>query len=167
VTAVPSRTTGAVLVDELIGHRWDYFSGVPCSLLKGAFSRLESLGADEPAHYLPAPREEVAVAAAAGAYLAGRNPVVFMQNSGLGYCLNTLTSLLLIYRIPLVLVISWRGWGRDAVEHVIIGEAIQHLLDDVGVPHQVLGDVPAAVHWSTTTATADRKPVALLVKEEI
>ncbi len=165
--AVSQQTTGAVLVEELIEHRWDYFSGVPCSLLKGAFVRLEALGADQAAYYLPAPREEVAVAAAAGAYLAGRNPVVLMQNSGLGYCLNTLTSLLLIYRIPVVLVISWRGHGPDAVEHVIIGEAIERLLDAIGVPHQVLDDVPAAVRWATSTASSSRRPVALLVQETI
>ncbi|MQA08875.1 MAG: hypothetical protein GEU98_10090 [Pseudonocardiaceae bacterium] len=164
---MPPRETGAGLVDELIRERWDYFSGVPCSLLKGAFSRLENLAADEPASYLPAPREEVAVAAAAGAYLAGRNPVVLMQNSGLGYCLNTLTSLLLIYRIPLVLIISWRGHGADAVEHVVIGEAIPRLLDDVHIAHRVMDDVHGAVSWSTAKATETRRPVAILVKEAI
>ncbi len=161
------QTTGAALVNELIGHRWDYFSGVPCSLLKGAFSHLETLTIDDPACYLPAPREEVAVAAAAGAYLAGRNPVVLMQNSGLGYCLNTLTSLLMIYRIPLILIISWRGYGPDAVEHVVIGEAIERLLDDIDLPHHVLEDIPTAVCWSTTTATSRQKPVALLIKDPI
>lgn len=89
---------GATLIDEFISHGFDYFSGVPCSMLKGAFRRLEEIGPGE-GTYLPAPREEVSAAAAAGAYLAGRNPVVLMQNSGLGYSLNTLTSLLLIYRI--------------------------------------------------------------------
>lgn len=161
------QTIGAALVDDFIGHQWDYFSGVPCSLLKGAFARLETLNVDERACYLLAPREEVAVAAAAGAYLAGRNPVVLMQNSGLGYCLNTLTSLLLIYRIPLVLLVSWRGHGPDAVEHVVIGEAIERLLDDIGVPHETLADVSGAVRWSTSTAESSRGPVALLVKETI
>lgn len=159
--------TGSGLVDEFIEHDWNYFSGVPCSLLKGAFARLESLGTDEPADYLPAPREEVAVAAAAGAYLAGRRPVVFMQNSGLGYCLNTLTSLFLIYRIPLVLVISWRGHSADAIEHVVIGKSVEHLLDDIDVPHLLLDDIPDAVHWSTSTAAATHQPIALLVKEAI
>ncbi|NKQ58217.1 hypothetical protein HFP15_35735 [Amycolatopsis sp. K13G38] len=161
------QTAGAALVEELIDHQWDYFSGVPCSLLKGAFARLENLDDDQRAAYLPAPREEVAVAAAAGAYLAGRNPVVLMQNSGLGYCLNTLTSLLLIYRIPLVLIVSWRGHGPDAVEHVVIGEAIERLLDDIGVAHRTLDDVSGAVRWSTSTAESNRTPVALLVKEAI
>jgi sulfopyruvate decarboxylase subunit alpha len=161
------RSTGAALVDEFVEHHWDYFSGVPCSLLKGAFTHLETLGTEQNPHYLPAPREEAAVAAATGAYLAGRNPVVLMQNSGLGYCLNTLTSLTLIYRIPLVLVISWRGHGPDAVEHTVIGRVVERLLDNIEVPHQVLGDVRPAVEWSTSTASSSGGPAALLVTEEI
>ena len=52
-----------------------------------------------------------------------------MQNSGLGYSFNVLTSLNLIYKLGLPLVISWRGHGPDAVEHDIIGRELTNLLD--------------------------------------
>jgi sulfopyruvate decarboxylase TPP-binding subunit len=75
----------------------------------------------------------------AGAYLAGKLPVLLMQNSGLGYCLNAFTSLNLIYRIPVLVIMSWRGeGGKDAPEHIIMGKINQKLLQTAGMCHSVL-----------------------------
>lgn len=64
---------------------------------------------------------------------------MLMQNSGLGYCLNVLTSFNFIYDIPILLLISWRGaYGNDAVEHDIIGEKLTDLLDSVDIPYKEL-----------------------------
>jgi sulfopyruvate decarboxylase TPP-binding subunit len=52
-----------------------------------------------------------------------------MQNSGLGYSLNAFTSLNLIYKIPTLVIMSWRGCGgNDAPEHIIMGEISEELL---------------------------------------
>jgi sulfopyruvate decarboxylase TPP-binding subunit len=89
---------------------FDFFTGVPDSILGGIIATLMERGL-----YVPAVREDEAVAMAAGAYMAGRVPVVLMQNSGLGTSLNTLISLNLIYKQPCLLLISWRGFeGKDA-----------------------------------------------------
>lgn len=75
---------------------------------------------------------------ACGAYLAGRWPCILMQNSGLGYCLNALTSLNLIYKIPSLIIVSFRGFeGKDAPEHIVMGRSCLKLLDDVGIPYLV------------------------------
>src|SRR5207245_122100 len=80
------------------------------------FTALEALPASG---YVPAVREDSAVGIAAGAYLAGKKPVVLMQNSGLGVCLNAILSLNAIYAIPALLVVSWRGeGGKDAPERI-------------------------------------------------
>ena len=50
-------------------------------------------------------REDSALGLAAGAYLGGRQPVVFMQNSGLGVSMNALVSLHQIYDIPALLAV--------------------------------------------------------------
>jgi len=61
-------------------------------------------------------REEEAFGIAAGLYLGGRKPTVMLQSSGLGNSLNAITSLLLPYRIPVLIVVSMRGdegeWNR-------------------------------------------------------
>jgi phosphonopyruvate decarboxylase len=119
---------------EAEGYGW--FGGVPCSLLKGVIRRFD----EEPRWgYVSATREDSAVGMAAGAWMAGRKPAVFLQNSGLGVCLNALVSLNLIYEIPSLLVVSWRGeGGKDAPEHLVMGEIMTQYFDLVRLPWRVL-----------------------------
>src|SRR5438045_2266613 len=83
-----------------------------------------------------ATREEEACGIAAGLYLGGRRPTVMMQSSGLGNSLNALTSLVLPYQIPMLMVISMRGdAGEWNAAQVPMGRAIRSILDAVGIPH--------------------------------
>ena len=125
-----------LLIKKLKFEGYNFFTGVPCSLLKETFSLLEK----EEEEYYPAIREDSALGLASGAVLAGRKAAVFMQNSGLGYSLNVLTSFNLIYEVPLLIVMSWRGYGKDAIEHNIIGEKITSILDSVEIPYFILDD---------------------------
>jgi sulfopyruvate decarboxylase subunit alpha len=147
----------------------DFATGVPCSLLAGMFSALERGGPRARIRYIPAPREDTAVGIAVGARLAGATPVVLMQNSGLGYCLNVLTSLTLIYEIHPLIIMSWRGYdGADAVEHDVIGRAVAHLLDAVGIAHAVLDpERPDEAVASGMEAVRQDTPYVLLVTEGI
>src|SRR5205809_7846628 len=117
-------------VDRLLAAGFDFFVGVPCSLVKTLLVELERRGL-----YLGETREDAALGVAAGAYLAGRTPVVIMQNSGLGVLLNAPVSLHLLYRIPALLLVAWRGYhGAHAPEHAVLGVAVPRLLDIFGVP---------------------------------
>ena len=113
-------------------------------MLAQLFAEVDS--PESPLLYHPATREDTALGLASGLALAGEPTVVMMQNSGLGYCLNVLTSFNLIYDLHLPLVISWRGRdGTDAVEHDIIGRTLTKLLDLYGISWNLLNtDEPAA-----------------------
>ena len=131
-----SSLTSQAFIDRLIQKNFKFFTGVPCSLLSGLISYLEEV---EEAKYIPSVREDAAVGLSAGAYLSGSLPVLLMQNSGLGYCLNAFTSLNLIYRIPVLVIMSWRGQGgKDAPEHIIMGDIDQKLLEIAGIGCSVL-----------------------------
>ena len=131
-----SSFTSKTFIDRLIRENFKFFTGVPCSLLSGLISYLEEV---EDAKYIPSVREDSAVGLCAGAYLSGSLPVLLMQNSGLGYCLNAFTSLNLIYRIPVLVIMSWRGQGgKDAPEHMIMGDISQKLLETAGMDYAVL-----------------------------
>ena len=144
---------------------FNFFTGVPDSILGGIIATLM-----EQRLYTPAVREDEAVAMAAGAYMAGKVPAVLMQNSGLGTSLNTLLSLNLIYRQPCLLLISWRGFqGKDAPEHLVMGQVMTQLLDTVRIPHRTLSE-PTAVddlNWVAQTFMKEHIPVALLIKRGI
>ena len=83
-----------------------------------------------------ATREEEAFGIAAGLYLGGAKPTVMLQSSGLGNSLNALTSLLLPYRIPALIVISMRGDAGEWNEaQVPMGRAVRAICDAIGIPH--------------------------------
>ncbi len=86
--------------------------GVPCSKLK--------LKSD-----VPCTREDEAVAFAAGASMAGAKATVFMQNAGLGNCIDTITCLLKPYGIKIHFVISHRTKPKH---HEFMGSITKELI---------------------------------------
>ena len=133
-----SSLTSQSFIKRLIQEDYKFFTGVPCSLLSGLIYELES---QQEARYIPAVREDAAVGLCTGAYLSGAMPVLLMQNSGLGYSLNAFTSLTLIYKIPMLVIMSWRGKdGKDAPEHIIMGDIDKQLLETAGMEFSVLSE---------------------------
>ncbi len=152
-------------VDTLMGSGFGFFTGVPCSLLSGLIYRLEE---SPEISYIPAVREDAAVGLCAGAYMAGKLPVLLMQNSGLGYCLNAFTSLNLIYKIPVLVIMSWRGYeGKDAPEHIIMGEINEDLMKTAGIEYAVLSEQnqQQALETALRKIKQEEVPFALLVKK--
>jgi len=90
-----------------------------------------------------ATREEEAFGIAAGLYLGGGRPTVMLQSSGLGNSLNALTSLLVPYQIPVLILMSMRGdAGEWNSAQVPMGRAARAILDAIGVPH-LIAETPA------------------------
>jgi phosphonopyruvate decarboxylase len=154
------------LLDLLEAHGYDFFTGVPCSLFEGVTRILDR----EPRYgYISAVREDSAIGVAAGAHLGGRQPVVLMQNSGLGVSVNAIVSLNQIYDIPALLVVSWRGQGGsrsgDAPEHIIMGDVTEPLLSLLSVPFRIFNPETLERDLAALTATMRQtaRPVALVV----
>jgi phosphonopyruvate decarboxylase len=158
---------GRRFLELLERHGYDFFTGVPCSLFKTLTRELD----DDPRFgYVSAVREDAALGLAAGAYLGGRQPVVLMQNSGLGVSVNALVSLHQIYDIPTLMLISWRGQdGHDAPEHLVMGSVMTPLLDLMAIPYEVLdaASMEQQVSSITTTMRRSGRPVALVVPKGV
>jgi phosphonopyruvate decarboxylase len=154
---------GDELARALVGHGFDFFTGVPCSLVASLIVALEPHG------YVAETREDAALGLAAGAALAGRRPLVLMQNSGFGVSLNAIGSLQDIYALPCLLVVTWRGYeGKDAPEHLVMGEAMPAILDAMHIPWRAISADPVAaaadVAWARARLDEKPGPVALVVK---
>ena len=129
-----------IAADKFLGplkrRGFDFFTGVPCSFLtpfiNGAIN-------DQNLSYVGAASEGEAIAIAAGAWLAGRNSVVMFQNSGLGNAVNPLTSLNFPFRIPVLMIVTWRGkpGSPDEPQHELMGEITPSLLDLMRVSHRL------------------------------
>jgi sulfopyruvate decarboxylase alpha subunit len=152
----------ARFVDRLLAAGFDFFTGVPCSLVRTVLAELEGRRL-----YRGETREDAALGVAAGAYLGGRTPVVVMQNSGLGVSLNALGSLHLLYRIPCLLLVTWRGLeGKDAPEHLVMGEVMPRLLELFGIPYRVpsAGEMETDLEWAAASLRESAQPVALVIR---
>ena len=118
-----------------------FFTGVPDSLL-APFCACVSDSSRSTEHIVAA-NEGNAVALAAGHHLATCGiGVVYMQNSGLGNAINPLTSLAdrEVYRIPMLLVVGWRGEPgvEDEPQHVKQGRITPGLLNLLEIPFRIL-----------------------------
>jgi len=170
VASSPTTTKAGVagrFLDALERNGFDFFAGVPCSLLTGVIRALEE---DPRRGYISAVREDVALGMAAGAYFGGASPVVFMQNSGLGTSLNALTSMILMYELPVLIVVSWRGeGGKDAPEHILAGAMMQDLLDLIGIEHRLLDadHLDEQIASAAERIGATNRPYALVVRKGI
>jgi phosphonopyruvate decarboxylase len=159
--------TAGELWDILKRQQVTFFAGVPCSLLEGVIN----VGLADPAvTYIPAVREDVALGIASAAHLAGHRSGILMQNSGLGNVVNPLTSFNLIYRIPVLMLVSWRGYGgKDAPEHYIMGEKTPALLQTLGIPYVILetDTLEAQVQWAISEMGQQLIPAALILRPGI
>jgi sulfopyruvate decarboxylase subunit alpha len=131
------RWSTAKKVVELIKELGiNFATGVPCAVQKELIALLST---DNEILHISATREEEAIGIAAGAYLGGKLPVVYMQNSGLGNSINAISSLLVAYKIPVLLLVTWRGYpGEDAPQHLPMGKATPKILESLEISYYVL-----------------------------
>jgi len=116
----------------------NFATGVPCGVLKHIIANFNN---DAEILHVPANRESEAIGIAAGAYLAGKTPIVYMQNSGLFAASNDIASLLIPYEMPIFFVVSYRGCeGEDAIQHLATGRATEALLQSFGLPFVIFGE---------------------------
>lgn len=124
--------------DALKARGLTFFAGVPDSTFQDAYKFMVK---DPEIRYIPAVREDVALGVASAAYFKGRLGGVMMQNSGIGNIVNPLTSFSLMYKIPVLLIVGWRGYGgppNDAPEHWIMGVKTPEIFDLLGIPYEIL-----------------------------
>ncbi|MGK0359878.1 MAG: phosphoenolpyruvate mutase, partial [Bradymonadia bacterium] len=160
---VAPAATAAQVLDALDAAGVRVVSGVPCSVLGGLVTQATAAG-----RYVPASVEGEAVAVCAGAWLAGGFGAALMQSSGLGNAINPVASLLQPYRIPALLIVSWRGEpGVDDAEHQRpMGRATPALLDALDIPWAIIESgerVAAQIAGLSDRARREGGPVALLV----
>lgn len=145
-------------------------TGVPDSLMKGLLMEVES--EISPLHHQRAPNEGSAIAIASGAYLAtGLPQVVYLQNSGLGNCVNPLMSLAhnKVYATPMLLLIGWRGKPgvKDEPQHIIQGSITEDQLTLMGINYAVLdAKYEQQLERAYRTMSDSNQPYALLIDRD-
>ena len=154
-------------VKGLRSRGFERFTGVPCSFFQAAINCV----IDDPTlHYTIVPNEGSALALASGTFLAGKPAVVMIQNSGFGNLLNPLTSLNMIYKIPVLIFVSGRAYGiPDEPQHEVIGKTMGAVLDALGVRHKDMPDELLAYEDALNEAIAvmaqKKEPFVFFVRQ--
>jgi len=156
----------------LVNNGIDCFCGVPDSLLKDFCAYVtDNVSSDR--HTITA-NEGNAIGLAAGHYLAtGKPALVYMQNSGIGNCVNPLLSLTdeEVYNIPLLMLIGWRGEPdkKDEPQHVKQGKVTDKLLDAMGIKYEILPEdfeqAEPLINNAFKYMSETKQPVAFIIRK--
>ncbi len=116
-------------------------------------------------------KEEEGVGISAGAHLVGVKSAMLMQNHGFLASINGIVSLAHLYKIPLLMLISDRGYlGERDPWQTEGGKFTRRVLDSLGIVRDELSDpatVGRQVHKAVTLAHASLSPVALLLSRDL
>lgn len=120
------------IVDDLVANDIRFVTTVPCKQLAGVIAELETR---DDIHHVPANKEDEGMGLCAGAYLGGKRGAIIMQNTALGVTLNTLATLIQFYRMPLPMLISYRGeLGEPVACQVEMAVHTKALLQQFHIP---------------------------------
>ena len=167
-------------------RHFDWYAGVPCSYLMPFINYVSQ---DRSLRYLSMANEGDAVALIAGVALGGaaassaassavssaasscRRGVSMMQNSGLGNAVSPLTSLTFTFRLPQLLIVTWRGRPGEADEpqHQLMGAITLDMLRTMQIAWELFPSEVDAIGPTLDRATAhmDRNslPYALVMQK--
>ncbi|TMD14800.1 MAG: sulfopyruvate decarboxylase [Chloroflexi bacterium] len=116
-------------------------------------------------------KEEEGIGISTGAHFAGLRTALLMQNHGFLQSINGIASLALLYKIPLLLMITDRGtmgerdpWQTEGGKYTRRTlDALNIVRDDLARPEEVRGKVAKAM----ALAQSSLSPVALLLQRDL
>jgi sulfopyruvate decarboxylase subunit alpha len=116
-------------------------------------------------------KEEEGIGISAGAHLAGVNSALLMQNHGFLAAINPIVSLAQLYKIPLFMLISYRGhMGEKDPWQTQGGMATEPVLRALNIPIWHLtnsADAQRRLKDAQMLALASLHPVAVLLSREL
>jgi sulfopyruvate decarboxylase subunit alpha len=166
---VPVSVTGSQLIYQALKEGGvQIISALPETWLV----HLIRMAEDDPAMTLVRlAKEEEGVGISAGAHLAGVRSAMLMQNHGLLQSVNGIVSLARLYRIPLLMLISYRGeFGERDPWQTEGGGVTEAVLQALSIPTLRLEEaahVAARIRKAITLAESSLKPVALLLCRDL
>jgi phosphonopyruvate decarboxylase len=153
---------------------FEWYAGVPCSYLTPFINYVLQ---DPSLHYVSMANEGDAVALIAGVAIAAvpggghRRGIAMMQNSGLGNAVSPLTSLTWTFRLPQLLIVTWRGQPGvpDEPQHALMGPITPAMLDTMEIRWELFPTDAAAIGPALDRAIAHMdatgRPYALVMQK--
>jgi sulfopyruvate decarboxylase beta subunit len=141
------------IVNTLKNAGVDLFATLPCDKAKVLYSMVSKNFME-----IPLSREEEGVGICAGAYLAGAKPAMLIQSSGMGNMVNALCSLTKVYRLPLLIMVSWRGIYEEKIPaHIPLGKNLPKILEVIDAGYKIIENRKDISFISEAVAEAYKK----------
>lgn len=120
------------IVSDLVNNKVEFVTTVPCKQLAGVIEKIEQ---SRDIYHIPSNKEDEGMGLCAGAYMGGKRPAIIMQNTAIGVTVNTLVTLIQYYRMPLPMLISYRGeLGEPVACQVEMAVHTKALLAQLNIP---------------------------------
>ena len=120
------------IVDDLIGAQVGFVTTVPCKPLAGVIAEVD---AHPDILHVPSNKEDEGMGLCAGAWMGGTRAAIIMQNTAIGVTINALATLIQYYRMPLPMLISYRGeLGEPVACQVEMAVHTKALLAQLNIP---------------------------------
>ena len=151
------------IFDYLIKNNIQNFVGVPDSTLKYFIE--QGLKKNK---ILITTRGEEAIGNGVGKTPSGSPRLVFLQKAGFANSISTITSLVQLYKIPIIFLIGWRGYLKnDAPEHEKIGKVQPKLIEILALDSKIITEKnwKVSCNWALKRIQ-NKKPCALIVKRD-
>jgi len=163
-----SVTSSQIVFDALKGNDVRIMSALPETWLV----HLIRMAEDDPDTMLVRlAKEEEGVGISMGAHLAGVQSAMLMQNHGFLASINGIVSGAQLYRVPLLMLISYRGtFGERDPWQTEGGGLTEDILQALRIPRDYLNDPATVEHKigeAITLANASLRPVALLLCRDL
>jgi len=145
-----------------------FFAGVPDSCTN---EFCNALNKNKKVHNIVTANEGVAISLGIGYFLSTKKiACIYLQNSGLGNAIDPLTSLSNkeVYKIPLMLMIGWRGAPgiKDEAQHDVQGRILLKSLKLLGIKYLIINKDrnKAKIESLIKYAKKNSRCVALILK---
>jgi sulfopyruvate decarboxylase subunit alpha len=155
------------LYEEMKRSGIDLILSLPCVMLKDLLYIIEE---KKEIQHIRITREEEGVGIAAGAYLGGKVPAILIQNSGLGNSVNAIKSLLFLYKIPVIFIMSHRGTeGEKIAAQIPMGELTPDLLDLLNMQKFIINSIETIsnIQKAVKRSKSSGFPVGILLKKTL
>ena len=120
------------IVSDFVKNKIEFVTTVPCKQLAGV---IENIEASDDIDHIPSNKEDEGIGLCAGAFMGGKRSAIIMQNTAIGVTINTLVTLTQYYRMPLPMLISYRGeLGEPVACQVEMAVHTKALLAQLNIP---------------------------------
>ncbi len=138
----------SILIEFIIQEKFDTIFYLPCSTMINIISYFKN---NSLVNLIPINKEDEGIGLITGMHLTNSKPLLLIQDSGLGNSYNAIVSLLMFYKVAVMIIVTIRGYiGEISSPNTIWSEKTTSIHNAIGIKEYVLNNSLELPHWNGT-----------------